>query len=521
MTCSPLDLTVILAYLFGMRCFGVYFNSPRRSAERSLEDYLFAGRKLSGWVAGLSLVGTSISSITFLAYPADAFKSNWFRLLPSLALPLAILIMARWWLRTLRGSRRVTAYEVLEQSYGSSIRTYGAVAFVIAQLVRMSLILYLIALVAQRLVGLDAHWCILLAGILVSSYTVRGGLAAVVWTDVVQVMMLTLGGALCLWFTIDLTPGGIKSLIHHATQAHKVSVHPSPASDLPLISGDWSLSLTHKTSLMMLAVGLTHWLTEYMSHQSTLQRLYATQSLKEARKALWVTVGLCVPLWVLFMTLGTALYGFFKERPDMISQQIIRGELPAETLIPHFVTQYLPSGVSGLVIAAALAAAMSSLDSGVNAIASVVTHDLYLRTPPPLPLCERRESRGELLRGSVLFARRVSIATMGSVTLGALLFLKMPGETLQDTLITLSALLSGGLLTLYLLALSKLKLSVRDAWVGLSAAGLTTLWFIAASRSLVVSSIDPYYAGLMSNIALGIGVGGSALWRRSQRILPN
>ena len=125
MNCSPVDLTIIIMYLVGMRVIALYVSQR----ESSLEDYLFAGRALNGWVAGLSLAGTSISSVTFLAYPADAFKATWLRLLPCFMLPLAILLMARWWLKSIRGIKRVSAYELLEERYGVGVRIYGCLLY--------------------------------------------------------------------------------------------------------------------------------------------------------------------------------------------------------------------------------------------------------------------------------------------------------------------------------------------------------------------------------------------------------
>lgn len=159
----PLDLAVLVIYFALMLGLGFYFSRGNNSTEQ----YFLGGRNFSGWVIGLSLVGTSISSITFLAYPGDAFKTNWLRFLPNLMLPIAVLVAAYYFLPRLRRNNAVTAYEFLEDRFGPPIRCYGAFAFLLAQLVRISMILYLISLVIQTITGLDAHYSVIIAGLFV------------------------------------------------------------------------------------------------------------------------------------------------------------------------------------------------------------------------------------------------------------------------------------------------------------------------------------------------------------------
>ena len=146
MSLSLPDLLTLIAYLLVVMGIGLYFSRKNTNTE----EYFVGGRSFSGWVIGLSLVGTSISSITFLAYPADAYKTAWLRYLPNLMLPLAIFIAAYVFLPFFRRGNTITAYEYLENRFGPSIRVYGAVTFIIGQLVRISLILYLLSLLIQE-----------------------------------------------------------------------------------------------------------------------------------------------------------------------------------------------------------------------------------------------------------------------------------------------------------------------------------------------------------------------------------
>ncbi|MCB0732603.1 MAG: sodium:solute symporter, partial [Ignavibacteriae bacterium] len=201
-----LDVTALIFYLGILTLMGIYFSRKNTNTE----EYFVGGRSFSGWIVGLSMVGTSISSVTFLAFPADAFKTAWLRILPGFTLPIAIIISAFVFLPFYRRTKLISAYEYLEQRFGPSVRTYGALTFTIGQLVRISMILYLLSLLMHEITGLDPITSILIAGLFVSFYTIVGGIDAVIWTDVLQTMMLILGGVLCLIVIIVNLPGGLE-----------------------------------------------------------------------------------------------------------------------------------------------------------------------------------------------------------------------------------------------------------------------------------------------------------------------
>ncbi len=196
-----LDITTLIIYMSKMLLLGFYFSKKNKDTE----EYFVGGRSFSGWVIGLSLVGTSISSITFLAYPADAFKTAWLRFLPNLMLPIGVLIAAYVFLPFFRRSRVTTAYEYLEARFGPRVRVYGAGAFILGQLVRVSIILYLVSLVLNKMTGLSPTMSILIGGGLVAVYTIMGGIDAVIWTDVIQTIVLMLGGIVSLIVIINLS----------------------------------------------------------------------------------------------------------------------------------------------------------------------------------------------------------------------------------------------------------------------------------------------------------------------------
>ncbi|MBM1143561.1 sodium/solute symporter [Alcanivorax sp. ZXX171] len=503
MTLATLDWAVLLAYLAAILLIGFYF--ARRNT--STEEYFVGGRRFRGWVIGLSLVGTSISSVTFLAYPADAFKTGWLRYLPNLALPLALLMAARVFLPFFRRGNMTSAYEFLEQRFGPSVRVYGALAFIVAQLVRLAMILYLLSLLILQLVDVSPTVAIIAAGLFVGLYTIVGGIDAVIWTDVMQTLVLLIGGLLCIWVVVDALPGGLGQVFREAGAAGKFALaewrdgEPQPVR--------WGLSLSEKTATMMLFIGLTNWLTEYSSNQNTVQRYCASRSTREARRGLWVYLFTALPVWAFYMLLGTALWVFFQHFPDPMATAVLAGAEKAEAILPWFITEYLPAGLAGLVVAAALAAAMSSLDSSINSVTTVSIVDLY-----------RRHLRTGLDdRHYLRVARAVAAAVTGLMILGALWLNGAHTHTLQDTSTILVSLFGGGMLGLYLLGFLSRRGDARAAWWGILCTLAFTSWTVLTNEGLLPAALsapfDLYYTGLIGNLVMfAVGYGAASLWPR-------
>ncbi len=492
MSLQPLDILALVGYLLIITGIGFYFSRKNTNTE----EYFVGGRSFSGWVIGLSLVGTSISSITFLAYPGDAFKTSWLRFVPNLMLPLGILIAAYLFLPFFRRGKVTSAYEYLEDRFGPSIRVYGAIAFIIAQIVRVSMILFLLSLVIQELTGLSATSCILIGGIIVAIYTIVGGIDAVIWTDVLQTIVLLVGGLLCLWVIIDALPGGLGQIFEVADQFNKLSFSVLENGNLQAVG--WEIRFDEKTITMMLFIGLIAWLTEYSSNQNTVQRYCAAKSTHEARKAMFVAVCSSLPIWAFYMFLGTALFVFFQEFPAVAASEMLNGERAPEQILPYFINNHLPAGVAGIVIASALAAAMSSLDSSINAISTVSVVDIYRRHIKP------NENDKHYLKAAWVIASISAAFMMG----GAIYLATAETKTLQDTATILTSILGGGLLGLYLIGFFTKKGDARAAWAGLISTMVFTAWTILSKNQLLPDAIsvpfDLYYTGFVGNVIMFI-----------------
>lgn len=506
----PMDIAVLFGYLAAMAAVGLFFSGKNQSTE----EYFVGGRSFKGWVIGLSMVGTSISSVTFLAYPADAFKTAYLRFLPNLMLPIAVAIAAYAFLPFFRRGRITSAYEYLEGRFGPSIRIYAAVTFIVAQLFRVSIVLYLTSLVVHEMTGLSSIRCILLSGLFVAIYTVVGGIKAVIWTDVIQTGVLMLGGIVCIGVVVHRLPEGFEQIVSVATSEGKFAIAELSGGRLQAVP--WNLSLSQKTGTMMLLLGLTAWLTEYSSNQNVIQRYCASESPREARKAMLVCVAVSLPVWALFMFLGTSLFVFFEAFPSVEAGEMLSGVRKAEQVLPYFIINYLPPGVTGLLIAAALAAAMSSLDSSISAISTVGIVDIYRRH------LVRHQVDRHYLKVAWLMAAAAAAAMMG----GATLLAESETKTLQDTGSILTSLLGGGLLGLYLLGFLTRRGDARAVGGGIVFTLAFTTWTLLSSRQWLPEALwfpfDLYYTGLIGNLLMfAVGFLLGSLLPKQNRNLQN
>ena len=370
------------------------------------------------------------------------------------------------------------------------------------------MILYLLSLVIHEISGLEIGTCILLGGVFVAFYTIVGGIDAVVWTDVLQTIVLVLGGLTCFWIIVDALPGGFNQIIDVAQAHGKLSF--SELRDGKLHPVSWTLSLHEKTIPMMLLIGLSAWLTEYSSNQNVVQRYCASKSTHEARKAMLVCVVSSLPIWAFYMFLGTSLYVFFQQFPSEAAAEMLDGSRAAEQILPYFIMNHMPAGFAGLVIAAALAAAMSSLDSSINAISTVWVVDIYRRHLKP----------GCSDKHYLRIAWLAATVTAVLMVIGADYLAHTSSKTLQDTATILASLLAAGLLGLYMLGFFTQQADSRAVWVAIGCTALFTGWTILSKQGLLPQSLvvpfDLYYTGIIGNVIMFVVAYSVGHWMRKR-----
>jgi solute:Na+ symporter, SSS family len=327
------------------------------------EEFFLAGRKIPWWAAGLSIFGTQLSAITFMAIPATTFAGDWVRSIGSMTLLLAIPIVIWFYLPTFRNLNLSTAYEYLERRFGPPARTLAATLFILLQFGRMGIVLFLPSIALSAVTGMDVFVCIALMGVLSILYTVLGGIEAVIWTDVAQVFVL-MGGALLALGIAVADVGGVGEVLRIGAEADKFRIaHPGSGLD----------SMT--VPVMVVGLFVLN-LVPYTSDQTVIQRYMTTATTKSAARSLWTNFWMTAPTGIVFFGLGTALYVFYLSHPELPT--------PAKNdeIVPWFVVHELPAGVAGIVIAAIFAASMSSLDSSMNSVSTVMIFDFYRRWYP-------------------------------------------------------------------------------------------------------------------------------------------
>ncbi len=395
---APIDWIIIALYAVGTILVGSYYS--RR--QTSLEEYFTGGGRMNPTLIGVSLMATSLSTIGFLSIPGEAISKGPAGLANQLAHPFIFVVVGFIFVPLFMRTRVISAYELLEDRLGLGIRMLGAVLFLLFRLVWMSLLVFLAARALAIMMGLDESsvpWITLLTGLIAVTYTSLGGLRAVVITDAFQTLCM-LGGALLVIGLVSYRMGGI-GWVPTSWQPHW--------DHQPLFSFDPSVRLSILGTIFSTFVLTTAGLA---GDQTKIQRLMATTDVKAARRA-YVTnqvVGVTVvlTLWLV----GFALLGLARSSPDLLPPGF-NIETSGDSVFPYFISHLLPPGISGLVVAAMLAAAMSSIDSGVNSITAVVYRD-FLQRFGRLPSDPRVQARWAKILALVIGA----VIVLGSSLMG-------------------------------------------------------------------------------------------------------
>lgn len=356
---GSVNFLVLGLYLAGMLAIGGLVSRKIKSSR----GFFLAEGKLNYVVVGLSLLGTYLSALTMMGLPGMSYgKHDWTYVvqLPFLVVTAAVItgvVLPRY-----RAAGVVSIYEFLEQRIHVSARMIASVSFVVFAIGRMGLVLYLPALAFSTVTGVSLPVCIIVMGLIITVYTVMGGIEAVVWTDAIQVVIFMLGAALTLQFIFaDL---GVERFLDIGLRHNKFRI---------LIP---DLDLFRITTVWLILETLFQTIRIYGTQQDMAQRYMTTDSTENANRSVWIGILAYIPLAFVFYFIGTALFAFYTANPEV--------GLPAKAdrMYPYFVVSHLPVGLAGLVIAAIFAAAMSSIDSCMNSASTVCIEDFVKRFRP-------------------------------------------------------------------------------------------------------------------------------------------
>ena len=453
-TVATVDYVIAALYVLATAGFGAWF--VRRS--NTMDGFTLAGKLIPGWAIGMSLLATYLSSISFLANPGKSYASDWRPFVFSLTLPVAILVAVRWFIPLYRNRVKTTAYAYLEQRFGVWARVYMGAAYILLQIGRFAVVLYLMALAIASLLAINIATLILVLGGLTIIYTLVGGFAAVIWTDVVQSVVLVLGGLLCLFLLISHIPGGWEQLSATAERDHKFALG---STDIDFaIQGFW----------VVFIFGIVENLKNFSVDQNYIQRFLSAPSEAEAKKSLWLGGLLYIPVSALFFMIGTALFVYYLNVPTAGLPEI------SDQVFPFFIVNELPTGLVGIVIAGVLAAGMSTLDSSLNSSATVWTVDFYKRQINP----DANDARQ-------VTVVRTATAVIGIIATVASL-LMIDAKSALDVWWKVSAVFGGGMLGLFLCAFIYRGMQPRQAMLATSVgvlfvawATISSTWFAGAS----------------------------------------
>jgi solute:Na+ symporter, SSS family len=496
MTLSLIDISVLLVYLAAVVGFGCWF--VRKSGTTS--EFMAAGGALPGWAVGLSIFGTYLSSNTFLGVPGKAFGTNWNAFVFSLSLPLSAYLAVKYFVPFYRHGNEISAYHHLEKRFGAWARTYVVVCYLLTQVARMGSILFGVGLGLKALTGWPIESIILVTGALVTLYTLLGGIEAVIWTDVVQSLVLMVGAiAIALVLLFDM-PEGPRQTFEIASAADKFSL------------GEWNMDFTSSTVIVVFLYGLFTNLTNFGIDQSFVQRYHTARDARAAAGSVWLGALLYLPIAMLFFFIGTALFSYYQTEPGMLLE--VREQV-AETLLlhdgaattataisekaatlsdadigdkvlPHFIVHKLPSGLAGLLIAAIFAAAMSSIDTSLNSSATIILSDIWKRYLNP-DIDEKGSMR-------VLYGSTIVWGVIGTGVALAMIGVK----SVLDAWWTLSGIFAGGMLGLFLLGLIARRAGNAAAATGVTIGILVIVWmtFSPGLKSLPAALRSPLHTNM-------------------------
>ena len=396
---TTVDWVIIAVYALSTISLGWYFGRKQKSTQ----EYFVGSGNMNPFLIGVSLFATLLSTITYLSMPGEIIGKGPVYLTRLISLPFIFIVVGFIMLPVYMRTRVTSAYELLEEQLGLSLRLFGVFMFLALRLVWMTLLVYLAAAKAMTvMMSVDAKWIpwiVLVTGIVSIIYTSMGGLRAVVITDLMQTILL-FGGALLIVIVISFDFGGFGWF---PTTWHANWDDKQPFFDLD--------PKTRVTGVGTILSVFTWYVCTAGGDQVSVQRFMSTKDAGTARRALatQLTVGVCVNMMLALV--GFALLGYFEKHPEFVPTNL-DFKNNADELFPHFIAFHLPAGASGLVVAAMFAAAMSSIDSGVNSITAVVMTDLL----------DRFGLKPKTEKQHIMIARCLAVGVGATIVIGSMFY---------------------------------------------------------------------------------------------------
>jgi SSS family solute:Na+ symporter len=439
-----LDVVVIALYVSTLVGIGLFFS--RR--QKTTEDYFIARASIPGWAAGLSLLATIITSVTFIAYPGSAYAGDWSLLVPGIMFVAVLGIVGFVVVPFFRHVVHMSAYEYFGRRFGPLVRVYSSLAFVVGHFSKMGFVFYLLALTLSSMTGWPLDRVILFTAAVTVFYTLLGGVEAIVWTDVVQGFVLWLGILVSIAFLLFLPAQGPHAVLIDAWQHGKMSL------------GSTALRFDKPTIVVLAIYGFFFYLQKYTADQTVVQRYLIARSDRSALRGITLGATLCLPVWTAFMLIGSLLWSFYRLTGEKLPDTVTK----ADQVFPHFLVTHIPAGLAGLFVASLLGSAMAMLASDMNCLATIAVEDFYGLARPGSTDQQRLKVGKAIVVASGIAAAAVAIRL--AETQGTALSLYY----------TITAIVAGGLAGLFLLAFLFPQTTRRGAIAGIVANLIFTTW---------------------------------------------
>ena len=464
-----IDIIVFLLFTGGVVAFGCSFFKKKGTSE----EFTSAGRSLPGWVVGMSIFATYVSSISYLGYPGKAFSGDWNAFVFSLSIPIASYFAARYFVPFYRSQDSISAYSFLENRFGPWARIYTSSCYLLTQIARTGSILYLLALPMNVLLGWNIQTIIIVTSVAIVLYSMLGGMKAVIWTEAIQGIILIGGALVCMFILLFDMPEGPAQTFSIAMEDGKFSL------------GSFGSSLSESTFWVCLIYGVFTNLQNYGIDQSYVQRYHTAKNEKEAKFSALFGGYLFIPVSAVFFMIGTGLYAFYKVHPGVLPDGV-----GADYVFPFFIVNELPVGLTGLLIASIFAAGMSTIATSVTSSSTIILTDYYQRF---------RKHAGNRERMLVLKLSSVGVGVAGILVA----FAFMSVQSALDAWWALASIFSGGMLGLFLLGYISRKARNFDVVLGVVCGVILVCWivispFVHANLAIVFGTLLIFLVGFLS-----------------------
>ena len=467
----PLDVTVLVLYLTGIVLFGAYFSR----SHKTVQDYFVSGKNLPWWAIMGSIVATETSTVTFISVPGYAYGTDMTFLQLVMGYMIGRLVVSALFIPSYFKGQLLTVYQLLGERFGGPVKRLASGVFLLTRSLADGFRLFATGLVLAAVLrlmprtdelaqawlpGVDPTYPILALSVVIISmatliYTYYGGMTAVVWTDVIQLVVYLTGAIIAAWILVGEIPGGWDEVVAVGGAAGRFDVF------------DFTFSLTRSYTFWAGIIGGAFLTTAtHGTDQLMVQRYFCAANEKDARKALLWSGAVVFLQFVLFLIIGVMLYVYYTEHATgEIAEFTVEGRLLTDRIFPYFIVRHLPPGLVGLVLAAIFAAAMSTLSSSLNSSSAAAVNDFYI------PATENRRSERHYLNVS-----RALTVVFGLVQMVVAIAAIWLSSRVVDEVLGIASFTNGLVLGVFLLGTLTTRVQQRAAFVGILGGAALMLW---------------------------------------------